>query len=93
MTYMPTPDVTRKVDLLRTGAATVWNIRTARHFGRRLQMYRPEVVHIHNLFPLLSPASLRIASSRRPAIVTRLQDYQLQSDLGDGNRAELCCLT
>jgi hypothetical protein len=66
MKYMPTPDVTRKVDLPRTGAATVWN---------------------------MSPASLRIASSRRPAIVTSLQNYQLQTGLGDGNRAELCCLT
>jgi hypothetical protein len=33
-------------------------------------MYRPEVVHFHNPYPLLSPASLRIVSSRRPAIVT-----------------------
>jgi hypothetical protein len=68
MTYMPTQDVTRKVDLLRTGAPTVWNIRTARHLGRRLQMYRPDVVHFRNLF-------------------------QLQTGLGDGNRAELCRLT
>lgn len=66
MTYMPTPDVTRKVDILRTGAATVWN---------------------------MSPASLRIASSPRPAIVTSLHNYQLQTGLGDGNRAGLSCLT
>jgi len=75
MIYMPTLDVTRKVDLLRTGAATVWNIRTARRLGRRLQMYRPDVVHFHNRFPLLSPASFRLLSSRRRAIVTSLHDY------------------
>jgi hypothetical protein len=56
-------------------------------------MYRPDVVHFHDLFPLLSPASLRIASSGRPAIVTSLHNYQLQTGLGDGNQAELCCLT
>jgi hypothetical protein len=56
-------------------------------------MYRPDVVHFHNPFPRLSPASLRIVSSRRPAIVTSLHDHQLQAGLGDGSRAELCCLT
>ena len=77
MTYVPTPEVTRKVDLLRTGAATVWNIRSARRLGRLLQKYRPDVVHFHNLFPLLSPASLRIASSRQSAVVMTLHNYRL----------------
>jgi glycosyltransferase involved in cell wall biosynthesis len=77
MPYVPTPEVTGKVDLLRTGAATVWSIRATRHLGRLMQKYRPDVVHFHNLFPLLSPASLRIASSRRSAVVMTLHNYRL----------------
>jgi hypothetical protein len=38
------------------GAATPWNPFAARAFGRLLRETRPDVVHVHNFFPLVSPA-------------------------------------
>src|SRR5581483_7170306 len=32
--------------------------------GRALDQWRPDVVHFHNIWPLLSPAALRIARRR-----------------------------
>jgi hypothetical protein len=36
---------------------TVWSLEGARRVRRATERFRPEVVHVHNTFPLLSPAA------------------------------------
>ena len=43
---------------------TVWSSRTVSELERLTAAFRPDVVHVHNTFPLISP-SLYWAASRR----------------------------
>lgn len=49
----------------------VWSRRSARELGSVLAAHRPDVAHVHNLFPLLSPSVL-LACQRHgvPSVVT-----------------------
>ncbi|MGW7685867.1 glycosyltransferase family 4 protein [Kribbella sp. NPDC054772] len=72
-------------------ARVVWS-RAARHdLARDLFRHRPDVVHIHNTFPLLSPSVLyacRLAGV--PAVVT-LHNYKLLCASGDFFRDGSVC--
>jgi glycosyltransferase involved in cell wall biosynthesis len=48
----------------RQAAETPWSPRAARRFTANLDRFRPDVVHVHNLFPLLT-ASVPFAAMRR----------------------------
>jgi glycosyltransferase involved in cell wall biosynthesis len=44
--------------------------------ARAIDEWRPDVVHFHNLWPLLTPAALRIARRRGAAVVLTLHNYR-----------------
>ena len=46
-----------------------------RRFQRLLLDERPDIVHIHNVFPLISPAVIRAAKAARVPIVQRVHNY------------------
>lgn len=62
--------------LLKGALATPWNPWTARDLEKRLREFRPEVVHVHNTFPLISP-SIFHAVGKRAARVLTLHNYRI----------------
>lgn len=77
---------------LRLGVDAVWNHRALNSLHLFLDQFRPDVVHVHNLFPALSPAALRIVGDR-PLVLT-LHNYRLMclpaTFLRDGRPCEDC---
>jgi glycosyltransferase involved in cell wall biosynthesis len=74
--------VTENADLvemprLRQAAATIWNGGAADRLRRFLEEDPPEVVHVHNTFPLLSPAIHHAAARSGAAVVQTLHNYRL----------------
>jgi glycosyltransferase involved in cell wall biosynthesis len=79
---------------LATAIGTVWSreacedLRAAVHFGR------PEVCHIHNFFPLVSPAVYRAVRGEGARVVQTLHNYRLlcpgASLFRDGRVCESC---
>jgi len=57
------------VAMLRTTVETVWSPSAARRFERELDEFRPDVVHVHNLFPLLSASVPQRALRRGVPVV------------------------
>ncbi len=56
---------------------TLWSSRTARELDALLEAYRPQVIHVHNTFPLIS-ASLYWAAARRGVpVVQTLHNFRL----------------
>ena len=50
----------------------------ARHaFNNFLQIHRPDIIHIHNLFPLLSPSILLKCHVQRRPVVMTVHNYRL----------------
>ena len=62
--------------LLRGALATPWNPWMAARIRRRVEEFQPDVVHVHNTFPLLSPAIFHAIGSRSARVLT-LHNYRL----------------
>lgn len=62
--------------MVRAGLSTPWNARTVREVLHVLAEDRPDVVHVHNTFPLISPA-IFFAVGERAARVLTLHNYRL----------------
>ena len=58
-------------------ARVVWSDEARRSLRRVLRGLRPDVVHVHNTFPLLSPAVLYACRSERVPVVVTLHNYSL----------------
>jgi len=64
-------------------AATLTYSRGAEHeFARFLASSRPDVVHVHNIWPLLTPAVLRAASRSGSAVVMTMHNYRFACPAG-----------
>lgn len=73
-------------------AGAVWNPAVGHSFRQVLARFRPDVVHIHNVFPLLSPSVLVACRRERvPAVVT-LHNYRQICPSGDCFRSGKVCL-
>ncbi|MCR4309324.1 MAG: glycosyltransferase family 4 protein [Deltaproteobacteria bacterium] len=56
--------------------STPWNPWAARALQRVVYGFQPDVVHVHNTFPLLSPAIFHAIGTRVPMVLT-LHNYRL----------------
>jgi glycosyltransferase involved in cell wall biosynthesis len=61
---------------LRGALATPWSRRSARELRNHVERMRPDVVHVHNTFPLISP-SIFHAIGHRAARVLTLHNYRI----------------
>jgi glycosyltransferase involved in cell wall biosynthesis len=73
----PAPEGLRGGRLLRAGIESIWSTSAGRHVRDLIQLNKIEVLHCHNLFPLLSPAVLRPSASDGVSVVMTLHNYRL----------------
>jgi glycosyltransferase involved in cell wall biosynthesis len=70
------PDTRSPGGQLRLGLETIWSARAARLVAGRLAQRPADVVHVHNTFPLLSPAIYGAARSSGAAVVQTIHNYR-----------------
>jgi glycosyltransferase involved in cell wall biosynthesis len=76
---------------VRAGAKAVWNRQAAAEVERRIDDFKPDVVHVHTPFPLMSPSVFRAAYGRGVPAVTTLHSYRYSCVAGTCHRdGELC---
>jgi glycosyltransferase involved in cell wall biosynthesis len=89
--WAPMPDDNTPGSRFGLALSAVWSRAAVAQVRRLAAEFRPDVVHVHNLFPMLSPAVLR--STRAPVVVT-LHNYRLLClpavFLRDGRACEDC---
>src|ERR1700722_6145120 len=59
------------------GIDTVWNSKSAQALRELVRKHRPDVVHFHNTFPLISPAAYYAAQKEGAAVVQTLHNFRL----------------
>lgn len=69
----------------------VWNPATHDALSRTLERVSPDVVHIHNTFPILSPSILYACRNARVPVVATLHNYKLLCASGDFFRRGHVC--
>jgi glycosyltransferase involved in cell wall biosynthesis len=79
---------------LRTAADTIWSRSTHKAVVERLEARPADIVHVHNFFPLISPAVYAAARAGGAAVVQTLHNYRLICPNGlfyrDGRICEDC---
>ena len=92
--WAPSPDVSGPLGQLRAGMSAIWSAKAARQVRDTVRRRQIEVVHVHNLFPTLSPAVLRSARSAGASVLVTLHNFRLMclpADLlRDGRICEEC---
>ena len=76
------------------GMQTVWSSASARELTALLAKEKPDVVHFHNIFPLISPAAYYACADANVSVVQTLHNYRLlcpgANFLRDGRVCEEC---
>ena len=62
---------------IKAAAATPWNPWSARAIRQAAARFRPDVVHVHNTFPLISPSIFHALAGTGVARVLTLHNYRL----------------
>lgn len=58
-------------------AGAIWSLRSARDIGQTCEAFRPDLIHVHNTFPLISPSLYWEAARRRIPVVQTLHNFRL----------------
>lgn len=75
---------------MRGGLATPWNPWMTWAIGREVERLKPDVVHVHNTFPLISPGIFHAIGDRAARVLT-LHNYRLFCPAGIPMRAGKVC--
>lgn len=70
-------DDVRGYDALALARATLWNNGVFDELRALIREHRPNIVHFHNTFPLISPAAYYAARTEGVAVVQTLHNYRL----------------
>jgi glycosyltransferase involved in cell wall biosynthesis len=77
--------------MVKGGMSTPWNRWAARALQTVVNEFRPNVVHVHNTFPLISPAVFHAVGHRAARILT-LHNYRIFCPAGVPMRAGKVCV-
>ena len=75
--YVLHNDAIKDMSKISAGVKTIWNARVYREIREIIQCQRPDVLHAHNVFPLISPALYYAASAEHVPVVQTLHNYRL----------------
>ena len=75
--YKNNEDICGLVSKVQTAFKTLWNHAVYKEFVKLLQDERPDVVHCHNAFPLISPSIYWACSKENIPIVQTIHNYRL----------------
>ena len=71
------PTLAKGASGIGTAIRTVWNAKAAARVRDSLNAANVDVLHVHNLFPNLSPSILRVALAARVPVVMTLHNFRL----------------
>lgn len=55
----------------------LYSLEAKRKFKKLVKIFRPDIIHIHNIYHQLSPSILSVARKRKIPVVMHLHDYKL----------------
>jgi glycosyltransferase involved in cell wall biosynthesis len=78
----------------KAAASVIYSFSSRQRLQEKIQKFRPDVVHVHNFFPLLSPALYDACSEANVPVVQTLHNYRLTCPSAklfrDGKICEIC---
>lgn len=88
------PAVPQPAQRARLALETIWSSKAATAVRRAVRDFRPDIVHVHNTFPQLSPSIYEACRSEGVSVVQTLHNFRLicpvATLLRDGKPCEDC---
>lgn len=81
----------RDMQSFAAAGAAFWNASAAQQIDRLCAAFLPDLIHVHNTFPLISPAFFQSAARRRIPLVQTLHNFRLLCPQGMLLREERIC--
>jgi glycosyltransferase involved in cell wall biosynthesis len=75
--YEDTNDRVVSLGAMQVAVNTVWSSTAYQALQRQIDQHRYDVMHVHNLFPLISPAAYYAAKEKQIPVVQTLHNYRL----------------
>ncbi|MFC1459427.1 glycosyltransferase family 4 protein [Microvirga arabica] len=75
-------DICSPLDQILTGLQVVYSLRARRALSRKIAEFAPDVIHIHNFFPLLSPSILDACRLANVPVVMTLHNFRILCPTG-----------
>jgi glycosyltransferase involved in cell wall biosynthesis len=92
--YLRHNDELKQMSSANAAISALWSRRSVADFDRLCADFRPDVLHVHNTFPLISPAIYWAARRKNLPIVQTLHNFRLLCPqaifLRDGKTCEDC---
>ncbi|MBR8537378.1 glycosyltransferase family 4 protein [Carboxylicivirga sediminis] len=57
--------------------SAIYSFKSKKRLAQEIQKFRPDVIHVHNFFPLVSPSVYDLANSYEIPVVQTLHNYRL----------------
>ncbi len=76
-TYLRSNDDIRQLPAATVARQTLWSDRSAQELAERVARFRPDVIHTHNTFPLVSPSVYWTAARLGVPVVQTLHNFRL----------------
>lgn len=93
LTYQRDNATLLKQSRLKSAINTLWSQESYREVQALLVRHRPDIMHVHNSFPLISPSVLHAAHQMRVPTVIVLSNYRLFCPSGIIHRRGQRCTT
>lgn len=77
--------------LIKGGLLTPWNPFSKKSFQKKVSLFKPDIIHVHNTFPLISPSIFYAMRSNVPIVLT-LHNYRLFCSAGIPMRDGKVCI-
>ncbi|WP_420591961.1 glycosyltransferase family 4 protein [Bacterioplanoides sp.] len=74
--YLNNHSVAGFVDKVKAAIGAIFSLSSYSLIQAQIDSYRPDVVHVHNYFPLISPSVFYACKSRRVPVVHTLHNYR-----------------
>ena len=62
---------------MQVAVDTIWSRRTVSELSAHIQRFKPDVIHVHNTFPLISPSLYFAAAKHGVPVVQTLHNFRL----------------
>jgi glycosyltransferase involved in cell wall biosynthesis len=92
--FLVTGDALEDTSPARAGMKAIWNGAFARELAAKIDAFRPDVMHVHTPFPLMSPVVFRVGAKAGVPTVATVHSFRYSCITGllyrDGRVCELC---
>lgn len=65
------------LEAIRAGSRIIWSPHWRKEMEREIDEFHPDLIHVHNWFPTMSPSIFWAAKSRRVPLVVTLHNFRL----------------